>query len=63
MQVCEIVRYQSVTVLELYVCWPYDGSYEYVNMGDSLSDRLISDLIEGCQDFCEEIGCLPNLLR
>ena len=30
-------------------------------MGDSLSDRLLSDIIEGCQDIAQEIGCLPLL--
>ena len=32
-------------------------------MADSLSDRLITELIEGCQELCEDIGCLPKLLR
>ena len=32
-------------------------------MGDSLSERLISELIDGCQELCEDIGCLPNLIR
>ena len=30
-------------------------------MGDSLSDRLLQDLIHGYQDLAEDIGCLPIL--
>ena len=32
-------------------------------MGDSLSERLISELIESCQDLCEDSGCLSTLIR
>ena len=40
-----------------FICKPY------VEMGDSLSERLISELIDGAQEFCEDIGCLPTLIR
>ena len=33
------------------------------DMGDSLTDRFISDLVEGCQELIEDIGCLPNIRR
>ena len=43
-----------------WVRWVTQCSEQWA-MGDSLSDRLLQDLIHGYQDLAEDIGCLPIL--
>ena len=32
-------------------------------MEDLLSERLLNELMDGCQKICENIGCMPHLIR
>ena len=33
------------------------------DMGDTVSEKLMNDIMEGCQEMCQDVGCLPNLIR
>ena len=34
-----------------------------LEMEDLLSERLMNELMNGCQEICENIGCFPHLIR
>ena len=54
---CWCVWHVTVTA---WVRWVTQCTEQWA-MGDSLSDRLLQDLIHGYQDLAEDIGCLPIL--
>ena len=34
-----------------------------LEMENSTTERLMNEIIDGCQEICEDIGCASNLIR